>query len=74
VLETGTYSPDRHALSRLLTERQREVLDAAVETGYYRDPRGATHEEVAAALDIAPTTVGEHLRKIEQRVFTAVAR
>ncbi|WP_135822802.1 helix-turn-helix domain-containing protein [Halostella litorea] len=74
VLETGSYTPDQNSLTRLLTDRQREVLDAAVEAGYYRTPRAGTHEDVAAALDLAPTTVGEHLRKVEERVFTAIAR
>jgi predicted DNA binding protein len=74
VLETGTYSPDQHALTRLLTDRQREVLEAAVDVGYYRTPRRATHEDVAAAVGIASTTAGEHLRKIEQRVFTALVQ
>lgn len=63
-------APDRSVFDRL-TDRQREVLDAAVDAGYYDDPRGATHEELAATLDVAPTTVSEHLRRIERRVFAA---
>jgi len=74
VLETGTYSPDQHSLTRILTPRQRDVLEAAVESGYYREPRRATHEDIAETVGIASTTVGEHLRKIEQRVFTALVR
>lgn len=53
-----------------LTARQQEILEAAVEHGYYENPRRATHEDVAAVVDAAPSTVGEHLRKIEQRVFS----
>lgn len=52
-----------------LTDRQREVLDIAVRQGYYDDPRGTTHEAIAAELDVAPTTVSEHLRRIERRIF-----
>lgn len=74
VLETGSYAPDQHALTRLFTERQREVLEAAVDVGYYREPRRATHDDVAERVGLAPTTVGEHLRKIEHRVFAAIVR
>ncbi|HMB49318.1 MAG TPA: helix-turn-helix domain-containing protein, partial [Natronoarchaeum rubrum] len=72
VLETGEYDPSEAPLTRLLTVRQREVLEVAVETGYYRTPREATLEDVAERVDVAPTTAGEHLRKIEERVFGAL--
>ena len=69
---TGPYTPGpRHVVSRL-TERQREVLREAVDLGYYREPREATHEEIATATGLAETTVGEHLRKIEASVFSSL--
>ncbi|RBI59208.1 helix-turn-helix domain-containing protein [halophilic archaeon] len=74
VVDTGTYEPDEGSFTRLLTTRQREVLEAAVEVGYYSAPRESTHEDVADAVGIAPTTAGEHLRKIEERVFGALVR
>jgi predicted DNA binding protein len=74
VVETGDYDPETAAVTRGLTTRQQEVLEAAVDVGYYRVPRQGTHEDVADALDIAPTTVGDHLRKIEARVFGSLAR
>lgn len=69
VLETGDYDPGVRQLFDRLTARQQEVLATAVRAGYYDDPREATHEELAADLGLAPSTVGEHLRKIEARVF-----
>jgi predicted DNA binding protein len=69
MVETGEHRPDLDDLFLSLTERQREVLRTAVELGYYEDPREATHADVAAAVDAAPSTVGEHLRKVERRVF-----
>lgn len=66
----NVQAPEQSVFDRL-TERQREVLDAAVAAGYYDDPRSATHEELAERLDVAPTTVSEHLRRIERRVFGA---
>ncbi|AHG02017.1 hypothetical protein HALLA_01575 (plasmid) [Halostagnicola larsenii XH-48] len=72
VERTGSYTPGpRHVVSRL-TQRQREVLQAAVDLGYYREPRGATHDEIAAATGVSETTVGEHLRKIEATVFSSL--
>jgi predicted DNA binding protein len=45
------------------------VLETAVDVGYYTNPREATHADIADELGIAATTVGEHLREIESRVF-----
>ncbi|WP_247730228.1 helix-turn-helix domain-containing protein [Halovivax limisalsi] len=74
VLETGSYDPDEAELLGVLTDRQREVLTAAVEAGYYREPRAASLAEVARELDVTPSTAGEHLRKIEARVFAELVR
>ena len=72
VVETGEYTPDTDQLARTLTTRQQEILSAAVELGYYREPREATHEDVAATLDLSSSAVGTHLRRIEERVFDAL--
>lgn len=69
VVETGTYDPNDVPFMRTLTTRQQEVLEAAIEEGYYRNPREATHEDIADVVKIAPTTVGDHLREIETQVF-----
>jgi predicted DNA binding protein len=53
----------------VLTERQQEVLEVALELGYYDVPRQATHNDIAERLDLSVGTVGEHLQKIEARVF-----
>jgi predicted DNA binding protein len=74
VLETGTYEADESSFERLLTARQEEVLSAAVDLGYYDDPRRASLEDVGDAVGIAPGTVGEHLRKVESRVFGELVR
>ncbi len=74
VLATGERPPDADDPFADLTERQREILDAAVRLGYYRNPREATHEDVAERVGTTPSTVGEHLRKIESRVFSRFVR
>lgn len=59
------------AVEALLTDRQREVVETAVELGYYDIPRTASQEEIATELDAAPSTTAEHLRKAEARVLRA---
>jgi len=72
-LETmGEYHPEKRQLFSLLTERQREILTIAIEAGYYDVPRNATYEDVADELDLAPVTVGEHLRKIESKILREI--
>ncbi|MFB6082914.1 MAG: helix-turn-helix domain-containing protein [Halorientalis sp.] len=63
---------DRVDVTALLTERQLEVLEVALEKGYYEIPRQATNEDIAAELDCSTSTVGEHLRKIESRIISQV--
>lgn len=55
-----------------LSPRQREALEVALEVGYYRIPREADHEAVAVAMDCAPSTAAEHLRKAEATVIESV--
>ncbi|MFC4990077.1 MULTISPECIES: helix-turn-helix domain-containing protein [Saliphagus] len=69
VLEVGTYRGGRLHRGSSLTDRQREVLTAAYELGYYERPRRASQEAIAAELGLAPSTVGEHLRKGERRLI-----
>lgn len=70
--EVGAYSPDRRDMLSMLTDRQLEVFQKAVELGYYEIPRRTTHEEIADHLECAPSTVDEHLRKAESRVLRAL--
>ncbi|ELZ95813.1 DNA binding protein [Haloferax mucosum ATCC BAA-1512] len=74
LLEMGDFEPDESSFGRMLTARQEEVLEAAVELGYYDVPRQAALEDVAEIFGITPTTVSEHLRKIERRVFSEIVR
>ncbi len=52
-----------------LTGRQREVLETAVELGYYDTQQTTTQNAIAGELDISAATVGEHLRKIEAKIL-----
>jgi len=70
LLETGERPPKGDDLFASLTERQQTVLETAIELGYYENPREATQAEIADAVGSTAGTVGEHLRKIEHRVFS----
>ena len=52
-----------------LTDRQREVLEAAYRSGYFRWPREATAEEVAARLGVSSPTLHKHLRQAQERLL-----
>lgn len=58
------------AVESALTDRQREVLTTAYERGYYDQPRRVTGEELAAELDISPSTFAQHVRAAERNLLT----
>lgn len=70
VKATGPYRPDLNRLESMLTDRQREVLNIAITEGYYEEPRETTQDDLATVLGLAPGTVGQHLRRIEAKVFS----
>ncbi|WP_330633292.1 helix-turn-helix domain-containing protein [Halocatena halophila] len=65
----GNYRPEIRQPLSLLTGRQRQILELAVEMGYYEIPRHTTLGELGKALQITAGTVGEHLRKIESKII-----
>jgi predicted DNA binding protein len=52
----------------LLTDRQREVLEAAVREGYFSVPRECTLAELAASIDVDKSTASTVLRRGEARL------
>jgi hypothetical protein len=52
-----------------LTDRQREALRIAYGRGYFDIPRGASLEDVAAELDISPSSASERLRRAQSRLI-----
>jgi DNA-directed RNA polymerase specialized sigma24 family protein len=77
--ETAGVSPELRKLEMYegrerpideLTDRQREVIRTAYESGYYEVPRETTTEAVAAELDVDPSTVAEHLQRAERNLLS----
>ncbi|MFC6765860.1 helix-turn-helix domain-containing protein [Natrinema soli] len=72
LLKTGEYEPDTDRLFSQLTERQQEILQTAVDMGYYNVPRAVTHEDIGNELGCTGGTVGGHLRKIESKILAQI--
>lgn len=71
-LETlGDYEPGDWPADAL-TRRQREIVEVAYDLGYFDVPRRASTADVAAELDLDPSTVSEHLQRAERNVFATV--
>ncbi|WP_144797134.1 helix-turn-helix domain-containing protein [Halorubrum depositum] len=64
----------RAALEADMTDRQRDVLEAAHDSGYYDWPRAVTAEELAERFDICPATFHQHLRAAEQKLVALSLR
>jgi hypothetical protein len=60
------------ALDRRLTDRQREVLEAAFEAGYYDWPRETSGAALADELGISQPTLSEHLTTAERKLLSLV--
>lgn len=54
------------------TQRQREVLAAAIDLGYYQQNKSVSIEDIGTELGIAPTTTWEHLAHAEKKVMAEI--
>ena len=54
-----------------LTDRQRQVLELAVEAGYFERPRHNNTGELADTLDISRATFTQHLRAAQRKLFAS---
>ena len=50
---------------QILTPKQLEIATLAVQSGYYKNPRGITKKELSLLTDIPRSTLQEHLSKAE---------
>ncbi|WP_197409750.1 helix-turn-helix domain-containing protein, partial [Haloferax profundi] len=56
--------------STRLSKRQAEVVEFALERGYYDWPRRTTVEAIAREFDVTRPTVLEHLRRAEKKLLS----
>ena len=64
-ISATSVSPEEMQESGLLSDRQLEVLRAALELGWYEVPRRITLADLAKHLDLGRSTVSEHLVRAE---------
>ncbi|NIP34864.1 MAG: hypothetical protein GWN18_07970 [Thermoplasmata archaeon] len=62
----------RRDILTVLTDRQREVLTAANQYGYYDYPRRVSSEKLAARVGISKPVMLQHLRKAEKRIMADI--
>jgi len=68
VVSIEEYAPEDSPLSKL-TGKQLETLLLAYKSGYFDNPRRVTLRELAEMLNLSPSTVKEHLRKAQRKIF-----
>lgn len=57
---------------RKLTDRQYEVIEAAVRMGYFSYPRDSNAKDVASSLGITSSTFTEHLNTAQAKIFEQI--
>lgn len=62
------YVQRRSSPEQMLTPKQRELVEAAVELGYYDTPRECTLTELAESVDLAKSTCSETLHRAEETI------
>ncbi|WP_135305870.1 helix-turn-helix domain-containing protein [Haloarcula amylovorans] len=66
---TVDYVHQHTASEQLLTDRQRELVQTAVEEGYYDTPRGCSLTELAETVGIAKSSCSDTLHRAEETII-----
>lgn len=70
VHDIGSYDARRIGGVRDITDRQAAAVTAAVDCGYYEDPREGSVADVGNRIGCSPSTAAEHLRRAERTIMS----
>lgn len=70
-VKLGAESLQGPEFKDILPEKQRLVLDTAIEMGYYNRPRKCTQRDIARVLDVKQATISEHLQSAESKIINS---
>tara|TARA_B100000925_G_C21995576_1_gene468748 strand:+ start:1602 stop:2219 length:618 start_codon:yes stop_codon:yes gene_type:complete len=70
-VKLGAESLQGPEFKSVLPQKQRLVLETAIEMGYYSRPRRCTQRDIAKVLDIKQATVSEHLQSAESKIINS---
>jgi hypothetical protein len=71
-VKLGAESMHKPEFRDVLPQKQRMVLDKAIEMGYYSRPRGCTQRDIAGVMNIKQATVSEHLQSAESKIINSI--
>jgi len=72
VIGVRNYSTTDIGILSVLTERQREVLQAAYDHGFFDMPKRMDSRGIASKIGVSHATFIAHIRKSEKRMFSAL--
>lgn len=70
-VKLGAESLQGPEFKNILPQKQKLVLETAIQMGYYSRPRQCTQRDIAKALDIKQATVSEHLQSAESKIINS---
>lgn len=69
ITEASSMAEESRLPLHTLSRRQREVFELARDRGYYDWPKGCSASDLAEELAVAPSTLHEHLHKVEAKLL-----
>ena len=70
-VKLGAESLQGPEFKNILPQKQKLVLETAIQMGYYSRPRQCTQRDIAKVLDIKQATVSEHLQSAEAKIINS---